>query len=452
MSSRRDIKWPMCPIGDLLETIIDYRGKTPPKSTSGIPLISAANVKAGRLVMDSPEYISLADYERWTTRGFTEPGDILITTEAPAGEVAPYPRNGTYQISRRVMALRPRRTELDPGFLLYALQWSETKERLLSFSRGTTVPRVLKTDITGLPIPCPPLSEQKTVAHILGTLDDKIELNRRMSRTLEGVARAVFKSWFVDFDPVRAKAAVRRQHPKWTNAQVSRAACPKMKPEIAELFPDSFQDSELDKIPKEWRVGILRDVIELNPPRRLRRGEVAPYLGMANMPTRRHSPDKVMPRAFGSGSRFINGDTLLARITPCLENGKTAYVDFMEEGQVGWGSTEFIVLRPKPPLPSQYAYCLARSPEFREFAIQSMTGSSGRQRVPIDALAQFPLVTVPEPIAKRFGQLVEPLFARACRVIRESRTLAALRDTLLPKLLSGQLRVKDAERIIERAV
>ena len=145
--------------------------------------------------------------------------------------------------------------------------------------------------------------------------------------------------------------------------------------------------------------------------------------------------------------RFVNGDTLVARITPCLENGKTAFVDFLKAGQVGWGSTEYIVLRPKAPVPDEYAYCLARSAEFRDFAIQSMTGSSGRQRVPAESLSHFRIAAAPDPIAELFGRLIKPLFARSSAAAREARTLAALRDTLLPKLMSGELRIGHASRV-----
>jgi type I restriction enzyme S subunit len=163
-------------------------------------------------------------------------------------------------------------------------------------------------------------------------------------------------------------------------------------------------------------------------------------------------PDFVTNRPFGSGMRFVNGDTLVARITPCLENGKTAYVDFLEGNEVGWGSTEYIVLRPKPPLPKEFAYCLARSDAFREFAIQSMTGSSGRQRVPAESLWHLLLPVPPHEIAKCFGAFIRPLFTRASASVRESRILAAIRDTLLPKLISGELRVKDAERFADHGV
>ena len=214
------------------------------------------------------------------------------------------------------------------------------------------------------------------------------------------------------------------------------------------LFPDSFEDSELGEIPKGWDLMPLPDAIDVNPTRALQKGEIAPYLDMANMPTRGHSPDAVIDRPFGSGMRFVNGDTLVARITPCLENGKTAYVDFLGDGQVGWGSTEYIVLRPKPPLPDQFAYCLARGAEFRDFAIQSMTGSSGRQRVPAESLSHFRVVATPQPVAELFGRFVKPLFARASEATEEGRTLAALRDTLLRKLISGELRVEKTERFV----
>jgi type I restriction enzyme S subunit len=285
-----------------------------------------------------------------------------------------------------------------------------------------------------LEITLPPIGEQRAIGHILGSLDGKIELNRRINETLEATAKAVFKSWFVDFDPVCAKAEGRD---------------PGLPKRIADLFPDSFEDSELGEIPKGWKVVPLPDVIDVNPPRPLHKGDAAPYLDMANMPTRGHSPDEVVDRPFGSGMRFVNGDTLVARITPCLENGKTAFVDFLKSGQVGWGSTEYIVLRPKPPLPDEFAYCLARATEFRDFAIQSMTGSSGRQRVPAESLSHFRVAVSTKPIAGLFGRLIKPLFARASAATKEGRALTALRDTLLPKLISGVLRVKDAVQIVE---
>jgi type I restriction enzyme S subunit len=223
--------WRLAAVADGLETIIDYRGKTPPKSETGIPLISAANVKGGRVDLSKASFISPEDYALWTTRGFTRPGDVLITTEAPAGEVAPYPKEGVFQISRRVMALRANGTSLHAGFLTYALQSGPVQAALLARNRGTTVPRVLKPDITGLKLRLPPLDEQRRIAGVLGALDDKIELNRKMNRTLEEMAQALFKSWFVDFDGVPESELV---------------------------------DSELGPIPRGWGIATLRDQLTLD--------------------------------------------------------------------------------------------------------------------------------------------------------------------------------------------
>lgn len=339
------------------------------------------------------------------------------------------------RVNQHVAIVRPDPEKLDPRFLRYFLVSPEMQAKLLSWAgSGGTRNALTKGMIESFDIPAPKnIEEQRAIAHILGTLDDKIELNRRMSETLEAMARALFKSWFVDFDPVRAKIEGR-----WKRGQ----SLPGLPAHLYDLFPNRLIPSELGEIPEGWRVAPLPELIEVNPRRLLRKEDLAPYLDMANMPTRGHAPDKVIERAFGSGMRFINGDTLVARITPCLENGKTAFVDFLRGDQVGWGSTEYIVLRPKPPLPQEFAYCLARSVTFREFAIQSMTGTSGRQRVQADSLTHFMLPQVPELVADAFGRAVKPLFARSSTSVRQSHTLSAVREVLLPKLMSGEISVR----------
>ncbi len=299
------------------------------------------------------------------------------------------------------------------------------KAYIESFNSGGSRRAITKGHIESFQIPLPPLPTQRAIAHILGTLDDKIELNRRMNATLESMARALFQSWFVDFDPVHAKRAGRK--PTGIDA------------ETAALFPDSFQDSPIGPIPKGWAVKLLPEVVEVNPRRQLKIGVLAPYLDMKNMPTQGHCAGEVIERLFTSGTRFQNGDTLLARITPCLENGKTALVDFLKEGEVGWGSTEYIVLAPKLPLPPQFGYLLARSERVRSHAIQNMTGSSGRQRVPSECFSSFLMAAPPAAIARRFGEQTAALMTKTKTNFLHSRTLATLRDTLLPKLLSGNV-------------
>ena len=426
-------------------------GGTPSKEVakywSGLtPWVSAKDMKQFRLE-DTEDHV-------------TEDGLANGTKLVPAGTVLLLARgmtllndlpicvvNRPMTFNQDVKALRPKpgvRNEFLP-YLLFG-----NKDRLLNLVdlAGHGTGRLNSDELKALDVVLPPELEQRAIAHILGTLDDKIELNGRMNETLEAMARALFKSWFIDFDPVRRNADRGRNQP---SPRPTSHPSPIGRGDGDEgvvageaydhLFPDSFEDSELGEIPKGWSLEPLPAVIDVNPTRALRKGVEAPYLDMANMPTRGHSPDEVVDRVFGSGMRFANGDTLVARITPCLENGKTAFVDFLEAGEVGWGSTEYIVLRPKPPLPDEFAYCLARSTEFRDFAIQRMTGSSGRQRVPAESLSHFHLVVAPKPVAELFGQLIKPLVARSSAASKESRTLAAMRDKLLPKLISGELRV-----------
>jgi type I restriction enzyme S subunit len=354
-----------------------------------------------------------------------EDGENLRTRNTPVAFLA----RGRFWVNNHAHIIQGN-GNADTRFLRFALKAAD----ISGYLTGSTMPKLTQGNMNRIPVLAPPLRQQRAIARVIGSLDDKIELNRRMNETLEVMARALFRSWFVEFDPVRAKAEGRD---------------PGLPPPIADLFPDRLLDSELGEVPGGWPVVSLTEMVEVKPARTLRRGEIAPYLDMANMPTRGHTPETVIERPLGSGARFVNGDTLLARITPCLENGKTAFVDFLADGQVGWGSTEYIVLRPRPQLPPEFAYCLARDDRFREFAIQSMTGTSGRQRIPPEALTHYSLAEPPGPIADQFGALVRSALARAAAGMRESMTLAALRDLLLPKLVSGEIRVKDAEEPVE---
>ena len=267
-----------------------------------------------------------------------------------------------------------------------------------------------------------------------------------MNETLEEMARALFKSWFVDFHPVRAKMDGRLSAARLDSGQGQAGwrpgeALPGLPTHLYDLFPDRLVDSELGEIPEGWKVKTLGEVVQLNPREPMKRGTLAPYLDMAALPTSGPSPANPVLREYKSGTRYRNGDTLLARITPCLENGKTAFVQSLASGTVGWGSTEFIVLRAVPPVPPEFTYLLARDDGFREHAIQSMTGTSGRQRVQIDALAPYPLPSPPVEVWTEFIALVSPLFAQIEVNRRESLALAAQRDALLPGLVSGELKV-----------
>ena len=328
-------------------------------------------------------------------------------------------------MNQHVAIIRPDSTKLDPGYLRYHLASPETQALLLSWAgSGGTRNALTKGMIESLELPIPPLHQQRAIAHILGTLDDKIELNRRMNETLEEMARAIFKDWFVDFGPTRAKMEGRERY---------------LPAEVWELFPDRLVGSEVGEVPEGWGVKRLDEIIELNPREPMKKGTTAPYLNMAALPTSGPNPNDPVMRDFTSGTRFRNNDALLARITPCLENGKTAFIQSLPDHAVGWGSTEFIVMRAIPPVPPLYTYMLARNPSFRQYAIHSMTGTSGRQRARTETLASYAVVCPTTRIWDNFASATEPMFAMINANGLRDRTLASLRDALLPKLVSGEI-------------
>ena len=197
-------EWTVHSLESCMEAIIDYRGKTPRKTLYGIPLITAKVVKNGRI--DPPsEFIAEEDYESWMRRGTPKAGDVLLTTEAPLGEIAQLDTKRV-ALAQRLIALRGKTGVLDNTFLKFLMQSTEVQDQLRARATGTTVLGIKQSELRKVSLKLPPLAEQLAIAQILGTLDDKIELNRRINETLECIARTIFKSWFVDFDPVHAKA------------------------------------------------------------------------------------------------------------------------------------------------------------------------------------------------------------------------------------------------------
>jgi type I restriction enzyme S subunit len=391
----------------------------------GIPSIMPTNIGDNRIIEDGIVRITEEDANRLGQHRL-KAGDIVYSRRGDVEKRALIrEREEGWLCGTGCLKVRLGSGVVDPLFASLFLGHPAIREWIVRHAVGATMPNLNTSIMSAVPFALPPLAEQKAIAAVLGALDDKIELNRRMNATLEAMARALFQSWFVDFDPVRAKLDGRPPA--------------SLDPATAALFPDHFEDSELGEIPRGWAAQRLPDVIDVNPRRTLKSGTIAPYLDMKNLPTQGHSAEEVIDREFSSGTKFQNGDTLLARITPCLENGKTGYVDFLEDGQVGWGSTEYIVLSPKLPLPPQFGYLLARSDALRTHAIQNMTGTSGRQRVPSECFHNFWLAVPPPAIARRFDELTAPLMAKIKANSTESRTLATLRDTLLPKLLSGEV-------------
>ena len=185
----------------------------------------------------------------------------------------------------------------------------------------------------------------------------------------------------------------------------------------------------------------VSDYAFLNPKRRLAKNQVARSIDMSQLSTRGAFPSSWEIKPFNGGMRFTNGDTLLARITPCLENGKTAFIDFLDDGEVAFGSTEYIVLAPKNDTPPEMLYCLARYPAFVDYAVKNMNGSSGRQRVSAETVGQYRLPLFDKHSLVLFKEVVSPMFLKMSYNFLENMRLAELRDALLPKLMSGEIDV-----------
>ena len=229
--------WTVRSLEDCMAAIIDYRGKTPEKTSSGIPLITAKAVKGGRIATPD-EFIAPEDYEAWMRRGIPKAGDVVVTTEAPLGEVGQLGADRV-ALAQRLIALRGKPAVLDNAFLKFLMQSASVQDQLHARATGTTVLGIKQSELRKISLVLPPFGEQRAIARILGSLDDKIELNRRMNGTLGAMARALFQSWFVGFDPVRAKAEGRD---------------PGLPQPLADLFPDGFEESELGYVPRGWRV------------------------------------------------------------------------------------------------------------------------------------------------------------------------------------------------------
>lgn len=261
-----------------------------------------------------------------------------------------------------------------------------------NIATGTTIPNVPLKGIRIYEFNIPSIQEQKAIASVLSSLDDKIDLLHRQNKTLESMAETLFRQWFVEDN---------------TGCQVN-----------------------------------IDQIIDFNPKRVLKKRDEAIYLDMAGLSTQYFFATGYYKRSFSSGTKFMNQDTLLARITPCLENGKAAYVHFLDEKETAWGSTEFIVMRPKKEMHPLMAYALCRNSDFKEYAESCMEGSTGRQRVNLDYLRGF---TVNLPCEKTLNNINENLKFFEAKLVNNAVkicTLEKLRDTLLPKLMSGEVRVQ----------
>ncbi|WP_442680622.1 restriction endonuclease subunit S [Sphingomonas sp. ASY06-1R] len=340
---------------------------------------------------------------------------------------------GDAWLNQHIFRVLPRKS-VDRRFFRFLMLYLQPNFQEIARNKQTTgLGHVTKGDLSMMMVQLPGRAEQQRIADVLQAIQDKLDLNRQIAMTLEDTARALFKSWFVDFDPVHAKSGGRD---------------PGLPTDVAALFPDGFDDGGL---PNGWEWGSPESLVKINPTTRIDRNKEAPYVDMAALPTKGHRIVSAVSRPVGSGARFKNGDTLLARITPCLENGKSALVDCLDHDAVAWGSTEFIVMRPLEGIPEPLPYLVARDASFRAHMISAMSGTSGRQRAPAEAIDRWAMAIPNAAVIAAWGNAVVPMFNGIKARSLEAEQLTELRDTLLPKLLSGKLRLADTATVIAAA-
>ena len=405
--------------------------------SDGIPLLTGANIVDGFLDIGSSKQISHEKASNLRV-GTAKEGDLLLTHKGTMGKTAIVP-----PLKTPFVAVNPQITiyrinpsgSLDVRFLRYYFDSPEFQDYLVRISSTSTISTLSITNQKDLEIPFPSVEWQRQIAHILGTLDDKIELNRKTNETLEAMAKALFKSWFVDFDPVRAKAEGR---PTGLPA------------EISDLFPDSFEDSELGEIPRGWSVGEIEQILNLQKDSLDPASAPDETFDHYSIPA--FDAGKYPAKELGSSiksQKFLVGDRdlLVSKLNPSTTR---VWIPFASSGRRAICSTEFLVCRTSSVFGRAFAYCLASS----DAIVEAMTGLAGgtsnsHQRIrPSDFLA-LPCCIGTEMIRSAFLDVVEPLLGKSLMLRSESRSLSTTRDALLPKLISGEIRIPDAEKMLE---
>jgi type I restriction enzyme S subunit len=377
--------------------------------SEGVPVIRGNNLTFGerRFIDDGFVYLT-EEKAREFKNCQAIAGDLVFTAAGTIGQVGIIPpdtRFDRYIISNKQLRVRCDPTKVHPLFLFLWFTTEYMRQYLINQNRGCSIPLINLGTLRNLPVPLPPLETQQAIANTLSTYDELLENNRRRMILLEESARLLYQEWFVSL-----------------------------------RFPGHEHTSVTNGIPAGWHRMPAPEAIDINPTTKLSDEQEHWYVEMADLPTDSMVIQNAIRRDGRSGSKFRNGDTLLARITPCLENGKTGFVNFMADGEAGRGSTEFIVLRSKRVTP-EFVYCLARTYIFRENAVKSMVGSSGRQRVQESCFEKFMIWIPPHSLLNLFSEFAEPVFQQIKVLHAQNQKLRAARDLLLPRLMSGEIAV-----------
>ena len=410
------------------------RMKSDVYTTSGVPVIRGTNISNHRGWQNEWVYVSDKFADELPNCNVRE-GDLVFPHRGSIGKVAIIPDGSPrYMLSTSLMKFRPDREKVSPLFLFYYFRSDAGHAEIMRYSSQVGTPGIGQplTSLRQFRVPIPPRDEQEHIAGILSVLDDKIELNRRMNATLEAMAAALFKSWFVDFDPVRAKMEGRE------------TGLPK---EIADLFPDGLVDSELGKIPESWTLATLGD-IAASPRRSIDPASVdgdTPYIGLEHMPRQ-----SVALKDWGSAGNvssnktaFENGDILFGKLRPYFHKVGIAPVN-------GVCSTDIVVVTAYSQTLSAYVLACVSSSEFVSYTSRNSTGTK-MPRTSWYIMSKYEICLPSDGIATAFQHLVSPMLDEIVANVHESRRLGDLRDTLLQDLVSGKVRVRAAEHLVGAA-
>jgi len=395
-----------------------YRAKNEELGGDGLIFLRAGHVTDSHINFTGVERFHAALEARVRSK-LSMPGDAVVTTKGNSTGRTTFVTSSMppFVYSPHLSYWRSKdRNRIEGGFLRYWSKGSEFSEQLSGMKASTDMaPYLSLIDQKRLRISLPPIKEQRAIAHILGTLDDKIELNRRMNETLEAMARAFFKSWFVDFDPVRAKAAGR---------------APGLPKSIADLFPDCFEDSELGEIPRGWGIMQLDDLADIQ--------------GGKQLPTEEGKPLGQFP-VFGANGIMGYAERSTHDGFVIAFGRVGAYC-----GSVHWTyDGAWINNNASSVVPRCWPEFVLQAMLMANF--ERMRTGSAQPFIPNSSLVSLQVVRAPDKVLDEFCSVVKALRLREQASKSESHLLAALRDTLLPKLISGELRVPAWQDLAELA-
>jgi type I restriction enzyme S subunit len=431
--------YPVCRLGEVASVQGGFAFKSGDFTETGVPVLKIKNVRLREVDTTEPAYVDQS-VAKETARYFCKTGDLLISMtgsgpQAPnsvVGRVARFAGpSDRYLINQRVGRLVNKAPDkLDQRYLFYVLAQDETLWKLVAVATGSAnQANISGSQIESLEVPLPPLAEQKAIAAVLGALDDKIELNRRMNATLEAMARALFQSWFVDFDPVRAK--------------LDGSPPAALDPSTAALFPDSFQESTLGPIPHGWEVSPLSEKIQLFSGGTPKTSEPTywdgdiPWYSVSDAPSETdvwviHTDKHVTKLGIANSAAqvFPEKTTIISARGTVGKLALTAVPMAMNQSCYG--------VRGITGYGDYFTYYSLREATTQ---LQQRTHGTVFDTITTETFKTLDCIFPTPKITAAFDTLVEPMLGRIRANLLQSRTLATLRDTLLPKLLSGELQL-----------